>query len=355
MEGSLDPDRTPETAPDAPPDLGRRLGRGMASGALAAGAVILALAVLSQTVLQEGALWSILAGARWGLVALAAVVMGLAFLSMGMQWRSLMPRETRGSPLGLTSMLLAGLLLNYAVPGPVGEVGAAWLAHRRYGVPLLDSVASGAASRVVGLATAALLALLTWALTAVPVPAGYGRWVGLSALIIGAGGGLLAFLALKPLLWQQVFTRVLGLLHRRPALRGLSLRAERLLVTSTEALASVVRRGRRAYGQTAAWAAVSHGMVTLALGLLAGAFGVWPSPAALLFAYAMSTAGGVALSLFPGSQISRDAVLTGLLVAITQLPLANAVAVAATLRLVQVACQALGGLSVAILLRGARR
>lgn len=333
------------------PDLKRRLAWSLLSGGIGVGVVLLALQAVSSTVQGEAALSDLAARARWGWIALAWGTMAVAFLCMGMQWRSLMPVGSRGSAVGLTAMVLAGLMLNYAVPGPVGEVSAAWLAHRRYGVPLLDSVASGAAARVVGLATSALLALGVWAVADLPIPPEWTRWIGLSVGIIGLGGCLAAELALQPLTWQRIASRLLDALHRWPWLREPAIRAQRLVVTSTEALASVVKRGRGAYARTAGWAVLAHGLVTTVLVLAAAAFGLSPSPLSLLFAYTMSTAGGVALAAFPGSQLSRDALLVVMLVGTCGLGLADALAMAAVLRLVQLSQQALGGLSAALMLR----
>lgn len=336
--------------PDDPRALRRGLVRGLASSALGLGAVLLAIVVVSSTDLGRGAIQDLLERARWEWIALATLLMSAAFVFMGLRWRSLMPPGVRASTLGLTAMLLGGLLLNYAFPGPVGELGAAWFAHRRYRLPLSDALASGVAARVVGLATSALLAMGIWLSCDLPVPAGYERWLTASALLIGAGGATLALLAAKPQIWQALATRTLGWIGRAPALRGPAERAHRMVTSLTSALAAVVLRGPGAYARAVLWAVAGHLTVSVGIGTAAWAFGVMPDPAGLVFTYTLSTAGAVLMFALPGSQLTWDAAFTALLVGACGLALSDALAVAAVVRLQQVGLQAVGGLCIGWLL-----
>ena len=63
-------------------------------------------------------------------LVLSCISMSLAFLGMGLRWRALMPCSPPALPL--SGIVCAGLLLNYATPGPLGEFAAAYFASERY-------------------------------------------------------------------------------------------------------------------------------------------------------------------------------------------------------------------------------
>ena len=91
---------------------------------------------------------------------LSFLSMSLAFLGMGLRWRALMPCSPPALPL--SGIVCAGLLLNYATPGPLGELAAAYFASQRYPLSLSQALASGIIARVVGLISAALIGALIW-------------------------------------------------------------------------------------------------------------------------------------------------------------------------------------------------
>ena len=328
----------------APPlDLRRAIVRGLASSASGLLVVVAVLVLVSRSDLgtdSVGALW---ARAQVGPIVLASVLMSAAFLFMGLRWRALMPPGHRPPAAGLTLLLLAGLLLNYALPGPMGDLAASWFAHRRYKVPLADSLASGIVARLIGLITAAMLALGVWLFAAPPVPEGYERWVGAAAVLVGLGGVALAAAAAFPRPWAALSERVLERLAQHRRLERPARRAIIGLGKLAEALAAVATRGWRAYLRAGLWALAGHLTVTTGIAWAAAAFGVRGDPAGLLFTYTLSTAGAVLMFAFPGSQLSWDAGFTALLVGACGLRLTDALAVATLVRLQQVVLQALGG------------
>lgn len=345
-----------EGAREPGPDLRGAIQRSLWSSALGLGAALLVGLLVVRAGVHEGALRDLASRARGDLLGLGLGGVALGFGFMAVSWRALLPPGSRASVPGLTAMLLAGLLLTYAVPGPVAELGASWFVHRRYRVSLADAVASAAASRVVGLATAALLALLSWAVFDLPVSERYRVAVAASALLVGLGGALLAALAAAPLVWQRLASRVLGALHRLRALRGPAERVERAVVSLTEALARVVARGRAPYARALGADTLAHAAMVAGIASVGAALGVPLDPGGLLFAYALSIAGGVVLTALPGSQITRDAAFVTLLVGACGVSAAEGVAVAAVVRLLQVLLQGAGGLAVGGLLlsRGAQ-
>ena len=336
---------------EAPPlNLKRALAQGLLSSAAGLGAVALALVVVSRTVSGEASLGELWARAEAGPILVGSLAMSAAFFFMGLRWRALMPPGHRPPASGLTVLLLAGLLLNYALPGPMGDIAAAWFANRRYGVPLADSLASGVAARLLGLITAALLALGVWMVADLPVPEGYDRWVGAAALLLGAGGVALGVAAAFPRPWRALSERILSVLARIPRLEPHARRANAAVLQLTEALAAVATRGPGPYLRAASWAIMGHLTVTAGIALTCGAFGAHADPAGLVFTYTLSTAGAVLMFAFPGSQLSWDAGFTALLVGACGLALTDALAVATVVRLQQVVLQALGGAALGWLL-----
>ncbi|RME20441.1 MAG: hypothetical protein D6798_20470, partial [Deltaproteobacteria bacterium] len=174
----------PPSAPDpfAPQTARQGLRRGLWT-IVTIGAVIgIGLLAAGQTPIGGAAIRDLAGRARPGLLAGSFGVMTLAFLFMGLRWRSLMPPPHRPPGTGLMAIICAGLLLNYALPGPMGELGAAWFASRRYRVPLASAIASGVAARLVGLATAAATAALVWLVADLPVPPEYRGVVGAAVI-----------------------------------------------------------------------------------------------------------------------------------------------------------------------------
>lgn len=331
-------------------DLRRALARGLASSGAGLLAVLLALVLVTRLDLGGDSLCQLWGRARLGPILLATTLMSAAFGFMGLRWRALMPPGHHPPAAGLTMLLLAGLLLNYALPGPMGDLAASWFAHRRYGVPLADSLASGIVARLLGLITAALLALGVWVFADLPVPPGYDRWVGAAALLLGAGGVALGAAAAFPQVWLRITHRVLEQVSRVRRLEPLARRAASALTQLTLALSAVATRGWRPYLRAITWAAAGHLTVTTGIALAISAFGVSADPAGLLFTYTLSTAGAVLMFAFPGSQLSWDAGFTALLVGACGLALTDALAVAAVVRLQQVGLQAVGGAALAWLL-----
>lgn len=301
--------------------------------------------------LASGPSWQELAArARPGPLLLASLLMSGAFFFMGNRWRSLMPPDSPAHPGGLTAMLCTGLLLNYAFPGPVGELGAAWFAHRRYRMGFADCLASGVAGRVVGLISASLLSALLWVVWPLPVPDQWRPLVGGSAAILGVGGVALGFMAARPRVWQALSARLLGWIHRPERLARLARRVNQGVAALTESLADVVGRGAPAYLRATGWALGGHAAVMSGIVIAAQSFGASPDPVGVAFTYAMTTAGAAVLFAFPGSQLGWDAMFVALLVATSGLSLADAVAVAAVVRLQQVGMLGVGALALAWLM-----
>ena len=99
----------------------------------AAAFVVLALGlagVVTVTFDQEEALLRLAREANPGWVALGGCLMTSGMVALAARWRAFFPAETKAGLPVLTSILLVGGLMNYALPGPAGElVGAAMAGH----------------------------------------------------------------------------------------------------------------------------------------------------------------------------------------------------------------------------------
>lgn len=331
----------------------RGLRRGLWSVAVFLAALCLAAFGVSQTEVGGQAIAQLWRQARPELLIPALVCMTLAFLFMGLRWRALMPPGTEATPGGLMAIVCAGLLLNYALPGPMGELGAAWLASRRYRLPLSNALASGVAARLVGLATAAVTAATVWAVADLPVPPEYRPMVGGAVIVIGCGGAVLAALTARPEPWKRLAHTLL-----RPIARGngrWARRARDIMAAfdrTADNLSEVVRSRPTAWLSAIGWSAASHGSVVTGVALAALAFGARPDPAGLLFTYATTTAGAVVLFLLPGSQLGWDAMFLGLLVNSAGIPATEATAIALLVRVHHLLVMLLGAISLTWLLRG---
>lgn len=347
----------PDPAPPGGFDPQRARGAvrsGLISAGLAVGAVVLVLLGLARTDVGAAAARDLMGRMNPPALLAAAGLMSLAFVAMALRWRALMPRGHRPPAAGLTAIILAGLLLNYAVPGPFGELGAAWFAHRRYGVPLGGSLASGVTARLVGLATAALTAALIWLAVDLPIPDGYDAIIGAAAGVSGLGGLALAAMASRPSLWKALAR---GAGARAPSvgpLPRLAVRLEAAVAGLADALSEVLQRGAGAWARAALWSMAGHTAVTAGIVVAVLGLGGQPDLPGLAFTYATTTSGAVALFALPGSQIGWDALFVALLVGSAGLGLPDAVAVALLVRLQQVAFMVVGGAAVAWLVRGPR-
>lgn len=338
---------------DAPPmdpaALRRAALRGFLTAVGLAAACALGLGLVAATP-QGAAAWASLRG-RLGLGSLAAAfgLISLAFVAMGHRWRALLPPGDRPPALGLTALVLAGLLLNYAIPGPMGELGAAWLAHRRYGLRTADALAAGVGARLVGLAMAVSLACGAALAGAVPAGPDWQR-----SLILGAGAlGLVTLLGFLIGFWPSLWAAPL---HRAAArLPGrLGVRATAAVDAAAFTLSALVRRGPRAWISAAVWSLAGHLAVTAGIAVAVWGLGAAPALLPLLFVYATSTAGAVLLFALPGSQVGWDALFGGLLVGVAGLLPEDALVVVALVRAQQLSFMGIGAAVVAWMLRPKR-
>lgn len=259
---------------------------------------------------------------------LSAAVMSLGPACLAARWRSFFPPEAR-APIGpLTVVLLIGTMLNYALPGPVGEFVGASMAAKRFGLTAEAAFAAGIHARFVGLGLSGLAALILVESGAVPLPEGAGPWIRTATIIIGSGTVVLAVLSAFPKRFQQISDLTLG---RISFLAKLHASVTRFVL----ALGQIREGGPMPYVRAAGWAIAGHGCIIFGVwiaGLSMDAPPAWPGT---VFTYAASTAGSIALFALPGGQLGWDAMFSSLLVATTHVEVAVALAITLVVRLQQ--------------------
>lgn len=271
-----------------------------------------------------------------------ALVAGWACMTTGMvalaaRWRAFFPPDS-GARLGpLTAILFVGMLLNYSLPGPVGEFVGAAMAARRFKLPTEVALAAGVAARLVGLALAGIGALVAVESGAVTLPEAARPWLRTAAMVLALGACGLAALGAFPHRLRQVGDLTVG---RVPGLRTL----HAAVVRFAEALGALGRVGPGPYLRAAGWALVGHGLVMGGIAVLAYGLGAPVQLGGLGFTYAASTAGAVALFAFPGGQVGWDAMFVSLLTTTAGIDLAPALAVTLGVRLQQLTLVAGGAL-----------
>ncbi len=314
-------------------DLRKGLIRGVWSLGLAAGVLLLLFLAVWRLDPRSVGLQELLLRSDPALLALGVGLISLAPVAMALRWRALLPG--RGHPvLPLSGFMCVGILFNYALPGPVGELVAAMLAAKRCRLALADTLATLAVGRVLGLGLAASLAGTIYLFAPVgispqvrQVALGASVLLLLVALTLGAA-------ALWPQLPRRLLYPALDPLSRLPGRLGrLGGRLHRGVDQLAAALARVARRGWRAWLESAAWALAGHLSVASGIALAARGMGMEPPWSGVVFTYASSTAGAVVLFLFPGSQVGWDLSFGTILALTTGLGPTDAAALTVVVRL----------------------
>lgn len=334
-----------------PPATKHALKRGLISGGFGLGLVVISTLAITQTEIADGAITDLIARARLGPLLLSWAMVPLAFYFLGRRWRALIPQPYTPPGGGLAAILSAGLLINTALPGPVGEFGAAWFAHKRYGVPLPISLASGVGARLVGVWMAAAAAVLVWVIADLPTPQGWDLAIAGVAAVIGATGLGLGLIALKPHWVKRISEYTLNRGGQGRIGRALGT-AHTMVCEVADAQASL--RGGSARGMLAciAWSFIAHLIVITGIAVAIWSVGATPSMAGLLFTYAATTAGVIIMFALPGSQVGWDALFLTLLVSTAGMNTPDALLITVVVRVQQLSVMVAGAVALSWLLKG---
>ncbi|MCP4808126.1 MAG: flippase-like domain-containing protein [Proteobacteria bacterium] len=332
-----------------PPDTRAAIRRGLVMVALALGAIGLAVLALSRSDIAEEQVRELWERSSIPMLILAQVMMSLVIGFMGLRWKALLPEGDKLPTTGMAGIVASGLLLNYALPGPVGELAAAALVNRRYGVPTETALAGGINARFVGLATAGGLAGAVYLLADLPVPGEYEGLVGGAALAILIGAVFLGGISRYPGVLQRISAATVGRLAGPAGIRRLFGKLHEVVVRVAKALAAVHHLGLKRWAAAVFWSLCAHMSVTT--GILIGAWGIGSDPdiAGALFTYCAATAGIVMLIAFPGGQLGWDALFLAFYSVTTGVELPDAVAITLMVRVQQLLLLVVGALALPLM------
>jgi hypothetical protein len=272
------------------------------------------------------------------------LLMSSGLVALSMRWRAFFPADVRAPVVPLAAILLVGMLLNYALPGPAGELVGAGMAGRRFGFPAERALAAGIAARFVGLGLAGLVALGLVQTGLVTLPASLDAWVRMASVAIGGLAIGLVGLAASPGITRRLAAHTTGRFARLERVHAAILRM-------TDALAAMAHVGWGAWVRGAGWALVGHGLVVAGVAVAARSIGAFPALAGLAFTYAASTAGAIVLFAFPGGQVGWDGLFASLLASTAGLSVPAALAVTLLVRVQQLGLVVAGAL---VLIRSVR-
>ncbi len=291
--------------------------------------------------------------ARWAPLLGSFVLLFGGLVFMGLRWRALMPDPTRVGRAGMVGICASGQLLNMALPGPVGELVAAALVQRRYGVEAPVALAASIHARFVGVVSAALITLIIWLTAPLPVPDSARPFIWGAVVMVALWGGALGGLALWPGLFLRPTAAVRSWLAPKcesRLVRGF----DHLLALGTrfgESLSSMGRGMGRPHLVAAGWNLMGVASISLGAWGASWALGAPGNLAGIVFSQCAVTAGAVVLFAMPGMQVGWDAAFATLLVTTVGLPLEHALAITVLVRCQQLVVVSVGALVLAVMLR----
>lgn len=286
--------------------------------------ICIALGILSYSLQQEN--WSIpIQSIDWSLLLLGWVFMVGTMWILGLRWRVLLSNTTAPRSF-FGASLSAGLLINYALPGPMGEIMGGWLLKREDGTDIIVGLTASALARLLGLFTAAVGSIVLWWWVRIDIPLAKDA---LQFLIlgIGCGGILLILLSLNA---EKLFEKVQDKAENHP-LRLVA--ASMLQVRQLNFVQIILALG---------YSALGHGTAFLGVWLSLLAIGGTPNAIDIAFIYLVGTCCGTVAFLFPGSQLTWDAIFIGLLISAGGYDTGSATIATGILRIEQLAMMLFG-------------
>lgn len=319
--------------------------RGLGIAVLGVASIALAVWAIHQSGIAGDAVRELWDRSSVPMLVLAQLTMCSAIAFMGLRWKALLPDGDRLPTAGMGGIVASGLLLNFALPGPVGELAAAAMVNRRYGVPTETALAAGINARFVGLATAGALAGTVYLLADLPVPSEYDGMVGGAALAILLGAVCLGGISRYPGVLRTISAATVGRFQGPSRVGGLFGTVHALVLRVADALAAVHHIGLGRWLLAVLWSLGAHLGVTT--GILIGAWGMGSDPAVagVLFTYCAATAGIVVLIAFPGGQLGWDALFLAFYSVTTGVELPDAVAITLMVRLQQLLLLVVGAVA----------
>lgn len=289
-------------------------------------AVLLFLGLLSYNLQNEN--WSVpLDTIDWPLLFLGWGFMVGTMWILGLRWRVLLS-DTTASRSFFGASLSAGLLINYALPGPMGEIMGGWLLKREDNTPIITGLTASTLARLIGLFTAAIGSVMLWWWVNIELSIAK---MALQVLILGIGCGGLLLIALS-VQAEKIADRVQDKDDYHP------------LKLMSGSLLQVRRLSIHQLGQALFFSALGHGTAFIGVWVSLIAIGGSPSPADIAFVYLVGTCCGTVAFLFPGSQFTWDAIFIGLLMSAAGYDAGSATIATGILRVEQIVMMLFGAI-----------
>ena len=259
--------------------------------------------------------------ANWIQLILGWIFMVLAIYILGFRWKVLLSEsKSNVSSLFLGSCLSAGLLLNYAIPGPFGEVVGSYFVSKKYEIPMARSLAAMLIARVLGLFTSAVGAFICYLLLPKIQIASYVVNILMYGILVGAL--VLVFILFVP--------------QRLPQVKN------KMIQSMINASVDLSKLPKKNFSLALFWSVIGHVLAFGGVYISLDSLGESPSTIGVFFSYLTSTCCGVIAFLFPGSQFTWDAIFASLLVVSTNYTIAQAGVGVIVLRIEQIALMLVG-------------
>lgn len=289
-------------------------------------AVLLFLGLLSYNLQNEN--WTVpLDTIDWPLLFFGWGFMVGTMWILGLRWRVLLS-DTTAPRSFFGASLSAGLLINYALPGPMGEIMGGWLLKREDNTPIITGLTASTLARLIGLFTAAIGSIMLWWWVDIELSIAK---TALQILILGIGCGGLLLIAL-------------GVQAERIAARVQDRDDYHPLKLVSRSLLQIRRLSIRQLGQALLFSALGHGTAFVGVWVSLIAIGGSPTPVDIAFVYLVGTCCGTVAFLFPGSQFTWDAIFIGLLMSAAGYDLGSATVATGVLRVEQIVMMLFGAI-----------
>jgi len=314
---------TPEPHVDVE-QVRQTISKGLRTGSLWIAGVLVFLLLLSHNLTQESWTFS-MENLNWSMLLLGWGCMVATMLILGLRWRILL-KNTTVSRLFFGATLSAGLLINYALPGPMGEIMGGWLLKREDNTPIVEGLTASTLARLIGLFTAAIGSVGLWWFVDVDIPEVENM---MRVLLVGIGFGAIVLIVLS-VQAEKIAKRFEDKEEHHPLrLVGKALMQVQNL-SATQLLWALF------------YSTIGHSMAFVGVWLSLLALGSSPSPIDIAFVYLVGTCCGTVAFLFPGSQFTWDAIFTGLLMSVAGYISGDALLAVGVLRIEQIAMMLFG-------------
>ena len=262
------------------------------SGAVVVGIVLLlAVGVGAIRMVTEVDPWPVLQAMNVGWLIAAVLCFVLGNILVGHRFLAMLSEDTPAhrEPWRVGSLFFGASVFSLMLPGPVGELAACAAIKKRYGIVFSRGLATAVHARLVGLASAAMMAISV--LPFVEVSSSLGEVLRVGAAMVCVAGLGVGLLTIMPKWMQWVSNAV----ERSPLARFLG--SAMILI---RALSETGRAPLKTWLKVFAWSVVIQGVQLLTIFMVGVALGLTPAFPGLLLAQGTGSLGILVGVILPG-------------------------------------------------------